>query len=66
MKKYSTPLLSEGLSGNFVVPAAPALVAGLAKGATIGVAAVLGVLGAKKVLGDIVDAGIPALEPCID
>ena len=60
MKKYSVPLLTESFSGKFAAPAL--LVAGLAKGATVGVAAIL----AKKVLGDIVDAGIPALEPCID
>ena len=64
MKKYSVPLLTESFSGKFAAPAL--LVAGLAKGATVGVAAVLGAMTAKKLLGDIVDAGIPALEPCID
>lgn len=66
MKKYNAPLLTQINSGGFVVPAAPALVAGLAKGATVGVAAMLGVIGAKKAFGDIVQVDMPALEPCIN
>lgn len=64
MKKYSTPILSGVYGGRFPAPAA--LVAGLAKGATVGVAALLGVSSVKKVFGNIVEVQIPALEPCLE
>ena len=66
MKKYSKPMILGSSGGFSPAPAAAALVAGLAKGATVGVAAMLGVMGAKKVLGDIVEVKIPALEPCFE
>ena len=70
MKKYNTPLLSDGFNGGFVAPAAAVasvLVKSFATAATKAAFAVLAAKGVKSVFGEkIEEVSIPALEPCLE